>query len=410
MERDKILIIADSLSDAVQLSSMLPLTRFDDKISTIICQEVESFESACVPKLVILMTNNDNVLETLKQIKSSSILTHSKILLILEEVDNELLCSAYDIGIDNFMFSYDETSLFLTVISMLKSCIDLSRSEQSALMRDVLIDNEFMDSFLVYDWDKTKETLQSFLEERNFEYDVFVFSPPTEAKEAISKHILSATLVDSIRSEDIPVYLSDLRFCLLFKSVDAGRKEKFYEKLKGKFESVCHLMTVSATVGNNISNTVKFLEKMLDDNLKTGLEYAFYDKIEESEVAEDNSEEDYLKTKSRFWKNFSELTTPYFFRTKTIMESKFPDSEISDSVTEEETAFVIRQNNISGEIRITYPAFSRINASITFERNGESKTHKEFYETEDFSEQVLDELFSELFAGYEMLIHEDYNE
>lgn len=412
VERDKILIIANSINEAVQISLMLPLSRFDDKISTIICQEVESFESAIPPKLVLLSTTNDNILETLRQIKASSVLRQSKILLLMEEQDNEILCSAYDIGIDNFMPVYDETTLFLTVISMLKSGSDISKSEKSALMRDVLIDNDFQDTFLVWFFDKTKATLHNYLEERNFEYNIIMFSPVKEAKESVSKHIISATLTDSIRADDIPVYLSDLKFIILFKIVDEGRVRKFFEKLKNVFEAVCPISAVASSIGNDINKTVNFLEKALDKNLKSGLEYEFLanTKDEQTAEAEPNNENDYLKSKSRFWKHFSELVTPYFFRTKTVMESKFPDSEITDKVNEEETVFVIRQNNISGEIKITYPAYLRINASITFERNGESKTHKEFYETEDFSEQTLDELFSELFAGYEMLIHEDYNE
>ena len=392
---------------------MLPLTRFDDKINTIICQEVESFESINPPKLVLLSTENNNIIETLKKIKASQILKTAKILLIMDEVDNELLCSAYDTGIDNFLFSFDETTLFLTVISMLKSCTDISRSEQSALMKDILIDNEFQDPFHVYHYEKTKDSLQRYLEERNFEYNIIMFSPPFEAKEAVSKHMISATLVESIRADDVPVYFDDLKFFILFKSVDKSRIKKFYEKLKNKFESVCHLIAVSSPVGEDFYNTIKFLETKLNENIKSGLEYIYYKETEElpqNDFVQENDEDDYLKAKSRFWKAFSELVTPYLFRTKTVMESKFPDSEISDSVTEEETSFVIRQNNIAGEIKITYPAFLRINAAITFERNGENKTHKAFFELKDFGEQALDELFSELFEGYEMLIHEDYNE
>ena len=92
------------------------------------------------------------------------------------------------------------------------------------------------------------------------------------------------------------------------------------------------------------------------------------------------------------------------------MEAKFPDSRINDLVNEEETFFSIYQGCVGAEIRITYPAFLRINVLISFVRNGESKSHKEFYELGNFNEQVLDELFSELFDGYEMLIHSEQNE
>lgn len=414
MERHKILIISDSINQGVQISQMLPLTRFDDKINVIICSEIESYESVCSPKLVILDTRKDNIIDTLKEIKQSPLLRTSKLLLLLEDNDDDILCSAYDIGIDNFLIGYDETTLFLLVLSILKSCSGASTSERYALMRDILIDKNFIDVYMVYSYAEMGETLSAFIEERNFDFNILMFAPSIEAEENVSKHMMSATLIDSIRSDDIPVYVQGKTFAIIFKTVDETRIKLFFEKLKVKYESLCSLYGVSSKIENSAEFTFLYLQKILEENRKSGQEYAYFQDLSDVKYLGDfdsgNKDEDYMKSKNKFWKSFSELITPYFFRTKTVMESKFPDSEINDSINEEETFFSISQDSLRAELKITYPAYSRINVVISFERNGENKSHKEFYEINDFNELVLDELFMELFNGYEILMHSENNE
>lgn len=413
-DRDKILIIADDFNKGVQLSSMLPLTRFDDKINVIVCQEIENFESVCSPKLLLLCVNKETVVGALRKIKSVPLLRYSKVLLVMEENDNELLCSAYDIGIDNFIIGYDETTLFLSVLLMLRSCSSLSNSEQNALMRDVLLDEKYLDSFMVYSYEKTFDSLNNYLEERKFDYNVLMISPSFEAKERVSESIMSATLINSIRGDDIPVSLTDHKFAIVFRTVDESRIKLFFEKLKNKYESLCPLFGVGAPIGKDLEFAFVYLQKLLDENIKTGLEYKYFESLEKlqpsPELVLEDTENDYLKSKGKFWKAFCELVTPYFFRTKTVMESKLPDSEIFDSIDKDETVFEIKQSSVSAKLKITYPAFSRINVNISFERNGEVKSHKEFFEPAEFGEQALDSLFAEFFDGYEMLIREEQNE
>ena len=414
MDIQKILIIADNIGKGAQISSMLPLTRFDDKINVVVCQEIESFESVCSPRLVILYTNKDNVLSSLKQIKESQIFKRSKVLLLLDETDNELLCSAYDIGIDSFLVGFDETTLFLTVIMMFRSYSYVSSSEQQTLMREVLIDENYLDPLQVYSYSKIFNTLNNYLEERKYDYNILMISPSPEAMENVSKHIISATLIGSIRNDDIPINISDKKFAVIFKTVDESRIKLFFEKLKVKFESLCSIYGVSAKIGNNLEFAVLYLQKILDENMKSGQEYSYFDDLSDvkylGDYTSESSANDYMQSKNKFWKSFSELVTPYFFRTKTVMESRFPDAEISDWINEEETAFAISQDSVCAEIKITYPAFSRVNVVLSYERNGETKSHKEFYETDEFKESVLDELFTELFEGFEILIHSENNE
>lgn len=414
MDRDKILIISDTINQGVQLSSMLPLTRFDDKINVIVCTEIESFESVCAPKLLILYVQKDNVVESLKSIKESYLLRHSKILLLLDENDNELLCSAYDLGIENFLIGFDETSLFLSVLSILKNCVEVTTSEQHAFMRDILIDKNFIDVFMVYSYEKNCNTLNDYLEEREYDYNILMISPSLEAEENVSENMMSVTLINSIRTDDMPFHIKDKTFAVIFRTVDESRIKLFYEKLKLKYESLCSLYGVGAPIGKNPEFAILYLQKILEENKKSGQEYAYFADLSEvkglGSLEPENNETDYMKSKSKFWKSFSELVTPYIFRTKTVMETKFPDSEIKDRVNEEETLFAISQGSVGAELKITYPASSRINVVLSFERNGESKSHKEFYELQDFNEKVLDEIFAELFDGYEMLIHSEQNE
>ncbi len=414
LDKSKILVISDSITQGTQISAMLPLIRFDDKVSVIVCTDIEYFESVCAPKIVILYVSPDNVIDSLKTIKASSILRHSKILLLLDDNDSELLCSAYDIGIDYFQIGFDETSLFLLVLSILKNCAEATTSEQRALMRDILIDKNFLDVFMVYSYEKNFDTLNNYLKERDFDYNILMISPSLEAQENISENIISANLIKSIRTDDIPFHIAGKTFAVFFRSVDESRIKLFYEKLKVRYESICSLYGVGAKLGHNLEFDVLYLQKMLEGNKKSGQEYSYLGNLNEvknlGNLEIENSEEEYMKSKNKFWKSFSELVTPYFFRTKTVMESKFPDSQINDRVNEEETYFSISQENIGAEVKITYPAFLRINVVVSFVRNGESKSHKEFFELKDFNEQVLDELFTQLFDGYEMLIRSEQNE
>lgn len=414
LDKPKILVISDNINQGTQISSMIPLIRFDDKVSVILCTDIEDFESVCAPKIVILYVNKENIIDSLKAIKASNLLRYSKVLLLLDDNDSELLCSAYDVGIDYFLIGFDETTLFLSVLSLLKICAETLSSEQRALMRDILIDKNFLDVFMVYSYEKNCDTLNNYLKERDFDYNVLMISPSLEAEENVSANIISANLIKSIRTDDIPFHIGGKTFAILFRTVDESRIKLFYEKLKIKYESICSLYGVGAKLGNNTEFAVLYLQKMLEENKKSGQEYAYWGNLNEvkslGNLEPENGEEEYMKSKSKFWKAFSELVTPYFFRTKTIMESRFPDSVINDSVNEEETSFSIHQGSVGANIKITYPAFSRINVLISFERNGESKSHKEFYELKNFNEQVLDELFTELFDGYEMLIHSEQNE
>ena len=414
MDVQKILIIADDINQGVQISSMIPLARFDDKINVIVCSEIESFESVCSPRLVILYTNKDNVLYSLKKIKETMLFRRSKVLLLLDENDNELLCSAYDIGIDNFLIGFDETTLFLAVIMMFRSYSYISVSEQQTLMRELLIDEKYLDPLLVYSYSKIFNSLNNYLEERKYDFNILMISPSPEAHENVSEHIISATLINSIRNDDIPVNIGDKKFAIIFRTVDESRIKLFFEKLKVKFESLCALYGVSAKIGNNLEFAVLYMQKILDENMKSGQEYAHYEDLSDvkylGSYSSENSDDDYMQSKNKFWKAFSELVTPYFFRTKTVMESRFPDAEISEWINEEETAFSVSQDGVCAEVKITYPAFSRVNVTLSYERNGETKSHKEFYETDEFDESVLDEMFAELFEGFEILIHSENNE
>ena len=95
------------------------------------------------------------------------------------------------------------------------------------------------------------------------------------------------------------------------------------------------------------------------------------------------------------------ILSPLFFQVQKTNEDKLFETKITQNVTEQKSYFTLKSQNCESSFIVTYPGFTTINIEILQKVNNKEKRKKYYIDTNELSEEKIEDLLDEFIQEYQ---------
>lgn len=317
--------------------------------------------------------NQNEFFEFLKKVKATPALDCSSIILIFEKVDEELLCSAFEGGITDFLtFSATDSEFTVRVLWAFrkKGSIQAARKKTQILSNLNILDKKTG----IYTKNYTYTILKE--ESKRSSGTLAVVAPDVASRAKLTPEILARTAKKCLRKTDILGFSGDFKLYIWFPDTSAGIVVKILKKIEKKLPD-----DVSISAGIYQSSSFDQMEenanKALSDALLKENSFVIYSQIAARKSEETGeSYKNFNSFKQNFLKKYESEVSPVFYRTQKIIEEKLFKTSVNQKIDENESVFSLTNENCKSTFRVTYPAYAAINIDITHDNGFETRRRK----------------------------------
>lgn len=317
--------------------------------------------------------NQSEFFEFLKKVKAAPSLDCSSVILIFEKVDEELLCSAFEAGITDFLtFSATDSEFTVRVLWAFrkKGSIQAARKKTQILSNLNILDKKTG----IYTKNYTYTILKD--ESKRSPGALAVVAPDVASRAKLTPEILAKTAKKCLRKTDILGFSGDFKLYIWFPDTSAGIVVKILKKIEKKLPD-----GVSISAGIYQSSSFDQMEenanKALSDALLKENSFVIYSQIAARKSEETGeSYKNFNSFKQNFLKKYESEVSPVFYRTQKIIEEKLFKTSVNQKIDENESVFSLTNENCKSTFRVTYPAYAAIKIDMTHDNGFETRRRK----------------------------------
>ena len=359
MKIHNVFIISDDKQTAEAAASKILLSRKNDSVYI---EKYANALSACAkqhPDIIFLYVENEQQVELIKKIKNEESLKNCFIIMSAKNSDNEILCKAFDAGVDDIIDINDSETVFsMRIFWALKNKVS---REAAAKRAEILSSQKITDKDTgFYLENYTRQIFSKEYQKYITNYQKAVFMMITADKHCRSLFSVfdAGKIIKSvIRTNDMVGYTQDNKIYLFLRKIDEKGAKIFYEKINNLLPFD---ISVSAAV-LNISSCEKFseAERILNKNLEKALEngntFVFAGDFKPINPLFDKINPTFSESLIKeMKKSIEKIATPVFFKMQSIYEPKLYDTDISQNFGDKECSFVIKNRDRKTVIAIKY--------------------------------------------------------
>lgn len=403
--KNSIFLISNRISKAEEFKSKILLLRNIDEIITLRHENCFEKIKNQKPSLIIFHLGEfdyeEDLFNLLTKIKQNKNLKTSSFLLIMDVIDENILCTAFEKGITDFLLSSATESEF-TIRTLW--CLKQKEKEQISdnnkrILNQLNIIDEKNDVF-------TEGYTNSVVKKESLKDwgTLAALSPDVNVRSKISPESLVSIIKKNIRSNDIIGYSTDFKIYLWFSKTSKKNVSKILEKIK---ENLTPDYTVSAGFVETKDITFEKAEELANRALSNALlcgnsficvEETNYNK---ADINFDNNN-NFKFNKQKFLKKLQNVLSPLFYQTKIIYEEKLFETKINQFVTEDRSVFNLKNQNGESTFILNYQGFTKIRIETQHDiKNYELTKNKTFIELEDLTEEKISYLLNNFIKDFQ---------
>lgn len=418
MKDNNVIIISDNRQKSEKFASKIILLRTYDSVAIFEKSEVVKRLEDAALDLILLHAEQAKDIDIIKELRMLPNLKNTTIIMLTEFYDEDMLCSAFDCGIDDFMdINTDNTELIMRIMWGLKKKKILDYCDKKSEVLKFIEETEPVSGFY-----KEKYTRKIFEDEynkliKNNEIAVFMMiATDLNSKDKISLQCLYDITKKTVRLNDLVGYAPDNRlYIFLYQTSEIGAKSIFDRISKLLPTDV----TVSASAMKIASDRFSEAEHILNKNLGIALtksnnlvfaakkpEAKNYDNFDISFLSKNN-----LKNiKKNFLDKMEKIITPSFFKMQAIYEPKLFNTVITQICNERESRFIVKSKNFSSEIAIKYENYKKLIVEINNISMNNKHSQKYSYATDEFSAEMLEEIMQKVLEKFRSNLYDSEEE
>lgn len=374
-ESNIILITNDNKVAQVLEPKLVLLREVDNILLTKYSDAIEDIKKE-LPDVVLLYCakEKEDCLELIKQIKADEEIKKISILLVVDSYDQDFILSAYDENIaDYILLNADDAEILMRTIWCIKKrlLVNTIQKQHNLLEELAVIDkttgfytNKFCDKIFNNEFKNLRVVPDS-------DAILMLISASEESKTRLSPVQLAKSIKSSTRNSDVVVHGSANRFYLLLPETNLKGAFCVWEKIKRNIGESYTLNAGLGVVGE------KSFEDLKGELLNALVEASStnQDLVIVSEESESNSSGDWLEKinstqknfklfKQAFNKKLEKVIAPIFFQIQKAYEEKLFETKIEQYSNSTLSSFILKKENQTSELKITYPGFSKINIDV----------------------------------------------
>ena len=273
------------------------------------------------------VVRHSNFFDFLLKTKQSDDLKNISIILLYDFFNEDILCSAFELGISDFISTKTtETELTVRTIWALQKQEKITNLQNKI---DILKDLKIIDKQSeIFTEEYTTAKIKEEMTKNNGSF--VVIAPDINIRNKISPNLIIKTIKKSIRKNDIIGFASDFKFYLWLKN---ATKEHVLTILRKIQKNLSLDFSISAgfmeTKNNDFNKVVKLTNEALSKALLKGHSFIC---AEENNRKQDNT----IKKKTN---SIEEILSPLFYQYQKRYEEKLFETKIKQFVSKEKSFF-----------------------------------------------------------------------
>lgn len=394
--QNNIVLITDNKEIAENIQKKIVLLRDSDKFETIPLKNCfEEVKKQKANLIIYHLTENEeeaeNFLSFLQKLKQTKELFCSSVLLLYDELDENVLCAAFEKGLTDFVSTKSSDSeLTIRTIWCLQKRENIYEAESK---KDILSQLKIIDkNNHVYTENYTYTVLK---EESKKNWGTFVVvAPDINIRSKISPIDLMNIIKKNVRTCDILGYASDFKIYLWFRETKKEDVSKILEKIKLSL-TVDFTICAGYIETKNIAfdKAEEYANNALSKALLKGDTFIYAKEPKTNEINLEDNIQNFKLHKENFIKKLTNILSPLFYQTQKRIEEKLFETTINQNVSEEKSVFSLENELGKSLFTVTYPGFAKINIEIIHDiKEMDLKAEKLYIDTNELSEEKIEYL------------------
>lgn len=399
---NSVFFITKSDKAAAFVKEKLLFSRAADKFVHIGYENCYETVKAHRPQVIFydIRYNQSEFFEFLKKVKATPSLDCSSVILIFEKVDEELLCSAYENGISDFItFSASDSEFTVRVLWAFrrKGSIQAARKKTQILSNLKIIDKKTG----IYTKNYTYTILKE--ESKKSSGTLAVTAPDIASRTNLTPEVLARIVKKCLRKTDILGFSGDFKLYIWFPDTNADTVVKILRKIERKLPE-----NASISAGIYQSSSFEQMEenanKALSDALLKENSFVVYTGIKpEKNQQTHSSYKNFKSFKQNFLKKYESEVSPVFYRTQKIIEEKLFETVVNQKINENESVFSLKNKNCESVFCVTYPGYTTINIDMTHDTGFETKRSRTNFSLKDLDGDRIGAVLDDFIKEFQIL-------
>ena len=400
--KNNIVLICNDEKISENIKSKILLLRNKDDFFQI--NEENCFDIIKEKKPVLILyhcpINNEHFLDIISKVKQNQELKDCSIIAIFDEIDENILCTAFEKGLTDFLLtnSTDSEYTIRTIWCLQKrEALHESESKKEILSQLKILDKKNH----VYTENYTYTILK---EESKKEWLTFVvLAPDIDVRSKISPDSLMGIIKRNVRSCDILGFASDFKIYLWFKQTEKDSVLKVLEKIKKVLTSN---FTISAgyieTKNIAFDKAEEMANNALSKALLKGNSFIYAKEAKKKEINLDVNVKNFKVHKENLIKKLENILSPLFYQTQKRIEEKLFESKVTQVVEEEKSFFKLENEKGTSVFTVSCPGYTKINIEIIHDiKDCDLKAEKLFIDKEEITEEKIEYLLDSFIKNFQ---------
>lgn len=414
MADNNVIIISDKKETAKQLVAKILLLRSVDSVGYMNFETAEMLLKTKYPDVLLIHLNNSEGINFIKKIKTYETLEQTSFIALFDGQNNDLLCEAFDLGIDDFFdIKTNESTVIMRIMWGLKRKLINDSSKGKSDILSLLEITDHKTGFYKKAYTK-KVFKKKYTDAANKKTkSIFmILSFDIINKNKITQKGLSEIIYNCIRSSDDAGFAQDDKIYLLLNQANEYGAKRVYERINKMLNGEASVSAAGMDVSECcFEDAERILKKNHTQALKQQKTFIFldedFDKTENGLFDKSDLKENNLAILKRVFLNKTEkIITPVFFKMQAIYEPKIYDTVIKQKFSETESIFSINGKSSSLNISILYNDYTTIRVIITENNRGKNTTQKMTFEPNELTAIRLENIIQTAVDSYRKNLYE----
>lgn len=380
------------------------LTRGNDKITVSSTQNIrKNLTKVSFGVVILYEPDKQQCLKLIELISNSQ--RDVEIILLVDEIDSDFICSAYDCGIYDYLTLEDEGFAYtIKLINCLKyKALRDKLTLQSLLLENSGVLNSKNQMIKLKHLSEIFPDLREFSDVKNGTLAIITIDEKVKTKISINR--LAGVLCKNLRGNDIVAEASNGFFYLILRNTNLSEAKTVINKLQDKMGTDialrCGLNGISIEDFEVISkNTLDSLNCAINNN-------ELCVSLSDLKVVDnwlDDGQNAINKQYKLFYTSFKHklknIIEPAFLNFQKECKTKFKDSDCIQYANEVECVFSLKGKTKHSELIIRYNGFTKLLVQITNKGLDSPENTKLEIPLNKFSEKDMNRLFKQLKSEY----------
>lgn len=406
-ESNIILITNDKSVEQILKPKLVLLREVDNILVTNYSEAIENIKEV-TPEIILVYCaeEKEDCIDLIKAINSDEDIKKTSILLVVNEYNQDFILSAYDENITDYLTikSDDAEILMRTIWCLRKNSLLKTINKQYNLFEEFGVIDKTT-GFYTNDYcDRVFETEMKALSDKDS--IIMLISADEESKTKLHPIQLAKSIKNSTRTSDIIVHAPSNRFYVLLPGTNLKGAFTVWDKIKRNVgEAYTINAGLSTTEGKPFAQIKVELLKALVEAVSTKQDLVIVSE-EGRDLSGDwldkinSSQKNFKLFKQAFNKKLDKVITPIFFQLQKSYEDKLFKTNIEQYSNAALSAFILKGENQTSELRITYPGFSKINIDIAHQGLDSPENKRISLDLTELDETKLTEIIEDFIAEY----------